>query len=151
MGKKSIKPRSFISKTKKIPSPRALLFRYLSAAQKDKKQCLNLINEQKKYYGCHSLADFAYLAMTRKQLPDDCYREHREENGRLNIFYGGVVEGHRVSNYGHMVIALETPKKNNRKVKMVIQFNRKPGTYWTNQKVWIIGKKERRRLLLRPP
>lgn len=144
MGKKKIRPRSLV--TKKIASPRTLLFRYLIANQKQKTQCLAAINDQKKYYSCHSLADFAYLAMKHKHLPDDCYRECRESDGKLNIYYGGVVEGDRVSNYGHMIITLERPKKNGRKIKMVVEFDRHPGEYWTNQKVWIIGKKEKARL-----
>lgn len=145
MGKRH-KPRSLLKKPDHIPSPRTLLYRYLNADQKSKPQHLALIHDQKKYYNCYSLADFAYLAMTNRQLPEDCYREHREKNGRLNIFYGGVVNDDRVSNYGHMVITIEKAKKNSRKKRMIIEFNRSPGDNWLKQKVWVMGKKERNRL-----
>lgn len=88
MGKRH-KPRSLLKKPDHIPSPRTLLYRYLNADQKSKPQHLALIHDQKKYYNCYSLADFAYLAMTNKQLPEDCYREHREKTVAL-IFFTAV-------------------------------------------------------------
>lgn len=146
MGRQFFKPRSNIRKNKRFMSPKALLFSYLNSGGAQKKHYFKLVQQSLKHYRCSSMADFAYLAMEREHLSDDCYRECREVNSKLSIYYGGVVKGRVVSSYGHMVIAIKQPKRGKKKLKMEIEYNRHPLDSWDDQKKWTIGRREFHRL-----
>lgn len=141
MGKK--KSRSAV----KSPKPRAMLFLYLSSGGEQKRHYYESIKKHLQHYGCSSLADFAYLAMTRQRLPNGYYREYREVNGKLSVYYGGITNGRVVSSYGHMVIALKQPKTGKSKVKIEIEYNRQPKLVWDENKKWTMGRREYNRLV----
>ena len=147
MGRRFFKPRSTLKKKKRFMSPRALLFSYLNSGRAQKQHYSELMQEQICHCKCTSMADFAYLAVTREHLADACYRECREQqNGKLSIYYGGIIKGRIVSNYGHMVIAIKQPKRGKRKVKMEIEYNRLPQDSWDDRKTWTMGRREFHRL-----
>ena len=147
MGRQFFKPRSNLKNKKHLFSPRALLFLYLQSGGAQKQHYLELLQKQLGHCKCTSMADFAYLAVTREHLADVCYRECREQqNGKLSIYYGGIIKGRIVSNYGHMVIAIKQPKRGKKKPKMEIEYNRPPRDSWDNLKTWTIGRREFHRL-----
>jgi len=146
MGRRFFKPRSTLKKKKRLMQPREFLFLYLNSGRVQKKCYSKLMQKQLNHCGCTSVADFAYLVMTEKHLSDSCYREYRERNGKISVFYGGIIRGRVVSNYGHMVIAIKQPEEGKGEAKMEITYNRRPLDCWDSQKTWTIGRREFHRL-----
>lgn len=146
MGRRFFKPRSTLQKKKRFMSPKALLFSYLNSGGAQKQHYSELMQQSLEHYKCSSMADFAYFAIEREYLADECYREYRERDGKLSIYYGGVVKDRVVSSYGHMVIAIKQPKRGKKKPKMEIEYNRPPQDFWDEQKKWTMGRREFHRL-----
>jgi len=146
MGRRFFKPRSTLKKKKRLMQPREFPFLYLNSGGAQKQHYSELMQEQICHCKCTSMADFAYLVMIGKRLSDSCYRECRERNGKISVFYGGIMKGQVVSNYGHMVIAIKQPEEGKGKAKMEIIHNRRPLDSWDDKKTWTMGWQEFHRL-----